>query len=200
MPEITGKHLQWQLNILCVKVVISTTVGMSTAFLNFPAPSALFSLLLVTDSALNRIVWPSFLGCHLAWLASSAFCRLKLFAFLEYDTRINSGGRWRVVTALYQSKCWALSQALHFYWCWSLSSFRRILVPFHCLSFQLFVRPHSFRRWHHHKKFSSVWSASHHQPYRSRLWSCACGAFLSFSSFRPTLGCKSYSVNSKVFI
>lgn len=54
MPEMTGKHLQWQLNILCVEAVISTTLYMSVAFLHFPTPSALLSLLLVTDNTFSQ--------------------------------------------------------------------------------------------------------------------------------------------------
>jgi len=57
---------------------------------------ALLSLLLGTDnpflSTANRTMLPSFLGCHIEGFASSSFCRLKLFAFLEHDNRMSFGG------------------------------------------------------------------------------------------------------------
>lgn len=134
--------------------------------LNFPAPSAPSLSYWIFLRKMNRTVWPFFLSYYLVWFASSAFCRLNLFAFLEYNTKIQLW--WslervspqRVLTTSYWSQWWALAPSLCFYYCWSLSSFQRILVTFlsHYLCFQLLVRPHSFRRWHHCNKFSSTWS------------------------------------------
>lgn len=56
--------------------------------LNFPAPSAPSLSYWIFLRTMNRTVWPFFLSCYLVCLASSAFCRLNLFAFLEYNTKI----------------------------------------------------------------------------------------------------------------
>lgn len=165
---------------------VIATVGMSLALLKFPVPSAgpveqewsflpcflcYWPHIILFLRTVNMTMLPLFSDCYRMGFASSSFCRLKLSAFLEHVTRRSSGGHWGQVTASYWSKWWALSQALCFCSCWNTSSFQRIL---------LFVSPHSFRRWHRWKKFPAAWSASHHHPSASHLWSYACDAIPFF--------------------
>lgn len=141
---------------------------------------ALLSLLLATDNPFSQDSKQDhadlILDCHIAGCASSSFYRLKLFAFLKHDgmkelwwsPRIGDSKVVQAVSPLLSPVFLLVLEHI---------SFQRTPVPFfsYRLGLQLFVIPHSFRRWHQCKKFPAAWAASHHHPFRSHLWSCACG-------------------------